>query len=123
MQQHARCKGGQFQFRNLVPKCDVQLWQHAPHVPFDKLQSHTSKQRLSICKLDHSVKDAGVREGRPMYASHRGDTNLWKRNPEQVSGTLAFLLAKDEGRELNLRSAEVLSPRMLTIPQSQESTL
>ena len=105
--EHARTSSGNFSFGNLVPRTDPTLWQHAPHIPFKKLQSQTAVSRLSLCTLDNCLKEARIEDGRPVYASQRGDTNFWRRNPQQISGTLAFMLARDEGREFQLRAEEV----------------
>ena len=45
--------------------------------------------------------------GRTVYASQRGDTNFWRRNPQQVSGTLAFMLTRDECAEFEIRAEEI----------------
>ena len=105
--EHARTSSGSYSFRNLVPRAEPTLWQHAPHIPFDKLQSQTAVSRLSLCTLDNCLKESRIEDGRPVYASQRGDTNFWRRNPQQISGTLAFMLARDEGREFQLRAEEV----------------
>ena len=107
LEERARSAGGKFSQLNLVPSADPTFWQHAPHIPFDKLETQTAVSRLSLCTLENSLKEARMEDGRAMYASQRGDSNFWRRNPQQISGTLAFMLAKDEGREFGIRAEEI----------------
>ena len=104
---HARSSGGRFSLVNLVPTAQPTRWQHVPYVPFDQLKSQTAVSRLSLCKLDNCMEPSGMQGGRTVYASQRGDTNFWRRNPQQVSGTLAFMLTRDECAEFEIRAEEV----------------
>ena len=105
--EHAQTAGGRYSLTNLVPTSQPSRWQNAPHVPFDMLQTHTAQSRLSLCKLDSSIEPGGMQGGRTVYASQRGDSNFWRRNPQQVSGTLAFMLTRDECAEFQLRAEEI----------------
>ena len=104
---HAREAGGRYGPMNLVPKVDVDLWQTAPHVPFDQLVSQDAKGRLSVCKLEGALREGGYVDGRAMYAHVAGETSFWRRNPHQIAGTLAFMLGKDDGSFLKLHASEV----------------
>ena len=83
--EHAQTAGGRYSLTNLVPTSQPSRWQNAPHVPFDMLQTHTAQSRLSLCKLDSSIEPGGMQGGRTVYASQRGDSNFWRRNPQQVA--------------------------------------
>ena len=50
--------------------------------------------------------DSQDQRGRPAYACTGGDTAIWRRQPLQLQTTLAFMLAKDEGRPFRVKAAD-----------------
>ena len=44
--------------------------------------------------------------GRSAYACSVGDTAIWRRQPRQLETTLAFMLARDEGRLFRVKTAD-----------------
>ena len=44
--------------------------------------------------------------GRATYACSVGHTAIWRRQPQQLQSTLAFMLGKDEGRLYRVPAAE-----------------
>ena len=97
----------QLNLTNLVPQPDDSLWQHAPEIPFHELRSEDSKGHLSCCNLQSSMKTQQDERGRSAYACSAGETSFWKRQPNQLSSTLAFMLGRDEGKFFHLRAAEL----------------
>ena len=67
-------------------------WQHAPHIPFDAVRADSSLARMSLCKLEHGLKDATFEQGRHKYKESHGEVNFWRRNPHQIASTLAFMV-------------------------------
>ena len=107
LREHARGSNGRFSLSNLVPKPDIQRWQHAPHVPFNDLKTGAATSRLSVCKLDSCMKEGGFKDGRATYTCTRGETNFWRRNVEQIAGTLAFMMDRNEASWCEIRADEV----------------
>ena len=50
--------------------------------------------------------DSQDQRGRPAYACSVGDTAIWRRQPLQLQTTLAFTLAKDEGRLFQVKARD-----------------
>ena len=50
--------------------------------------------------------DSQDQRGRPAYARSVGDTAIWRRQPLQLQTTLAFMLAKNEGRPSRVKAKQ-----------------
>ena len=94
-------------FGNLVPRPDPTRWQTTPEAPFDALRSEEARAAIACCNLDSSMGDSQDQRGRPAYACSVGDTDIWRRQPLQLQTTLAFMLAKDEGRLFRVKAADL----------------
>ena len=105
--EHASNPSGRFSLANLVPAPDVNRWQDAPHVPFHKLKTNAAISRLSVCKLDNCMGEAGFEQGRTTYTCTQGETNFWRRNVQQIAGTLAFMMDRNEASWCEIRAEEV----------------
>ena len=46
-------------------------------------------------------------KGRAAYASSAAETMFFRRQPQQLASTLAFMLGRDEGRMFKIRESEV----------------
>ena len=88
----------------LVPRL---YWQNAPEAPFDQLKTEDARGRLSCCNLDSSMKKKQDYKGRAAYASSAAETVFYRRSPEQLQSTLAFMLGKDGGRHFKFQAAEL----------------
>ena len=95
-------RGGLLSVANLVPRPDPTRWQTTPEAPFQALRSEEARAALACCNLDSSIVDSQDQRGRPAYACSVGDTAIWRRQPLQ--NTLAFMLAKDEGRLFRVKA-------------------
>jgi hypothetical protein len=98
-------------FENLVPRPDPTRWQTTPEAPFQSLRSEEARAALACCNLDSSMQDCHDQRGRPAYACSVGDTAIWRRQPLQLQTTLAFMLAKDEGRLFRVKAADFADVR------------
>ena len=107
LQEHAHVCGGRYTHLNLVPKPDVRRWQHAPHVPFNDLKTGAATARLATCKLQSCMKEGGFQQGRNTYSCTRGETIFWRRNIDQIAGTLAFMMDRNEASWCEIRAEEV----------------
>ena len=85
---------------------DPSRWQTTPEAPFQALRSEEARAALTCCNLDSSMLDSQDQRGRPAYACSGGDTAIWRRQPLQLQTTLAFMLAKDEGRLFRITAAD-----------------
>ena len=87
---HERPNRGRLSGHNLVPKPNHQLWQDAPHVPFNELTTREAQARLSVCRPHCELQDPQVINYKPKYAHLKGDV-LWKRRgPLQLACTAGF---------------------------------
>ena len=50
--------------------------------------------------------DSQDQRGRHAYACSVGDTAIWRRQPLQLQTTLAFMLAKNEGRLFHVKATD-----------------
>ena len=92
---------------NLVPRQDPTRWQTTLEAPFQALRSEEALAALACCNLDSSMVDSqDTQRVRPAYACSVGDTAIWRREPLQFHMTLAFMLAKDEGRLFSVKAAD-----------------
>ena len=80
---------------NLVPRPDRQYWQNAPAAPFEDLCTDAAHGVLSCCNLKSSMLDHQDERGRTAYKCSAGETNFWRRQPTQISGTLAFMMGQE----------------------------
>ena len=78
-------------------------WQTTPEALFQALRSEEARAALACCNLDSSMVDSHDQRGRPAYACSVGDAAIW-RQPLQLQTTLAFMLAKDEGRLFHVKA-------------------
>ena len=85
--------------------------QTTPEAPFQSLRSEEARAALACCNLDSSMQDCHDQRGRPAYACSVGDTAIWRRQPLQLQTTLAFMLAKDEGRLFRVKAADFADVR------------
>ena len=92
-------------FENLVSRPDPSRWQTTPEATFQALRSEEARAALACCNLDSSMVDSQDQRGRPAYAGSVGDTAIWRRQSLQLQTTLAFMLAKDEGRLFRVKAA------------------
>ena len=90
----------------MVPRPNPELWQDAPHVPFDKLVSDDAQARLSACRPISGIEEAGVIGGVPTYAHNTGEVNMRRRAPLQVASTLGFVLNQRGGDFMKLSPEE-----------------
>ena len=102
-----RQRGTKLSFTNLVPQPRPQYWQSAPEAPFADLKTEDARGRLSCCNLTSSMKQHQDEKGRAAYASSAAETVFFRRQPQQLATTLAFMLGRDEGRMLRIREAEI----------------
>ena len=91
---------------NLVPKPDPDMWQDAPHLPFDELKSTEAQNRLSACRPISGMREAGVVGGVPTYAHNTGEVNMRRRATMQVASTLGFVLNQRGGKFMGITPAE-----------------
>ena len=101
-----RQRGKSLMFCNLVPVPDPSLWQSTPEAPFREVQSEPGRAALACCNLHSSMVEGQDERGRAAYACSVGDTAIWRRQPQQLQSTLAFMLGKDEGRLYRVPTAE-----------------
>jgi hypothetical protein len=99
-QHHERKVEGAFGLTNLVPCPMPELWQDAPHVPFDKLISDESQARLSVCRPHHNIVPAQVVGGSCRYAHNQGDVCFARRGPSQLARTVGFVVGRNDGEHL-----------------------
>ena len=102
-----RQRGPRLSLANLVPQPKPQYWQAAPEAPFADLKTEDARGRLSCCNLISSMKRHQDEKGRAAYASSAAETVFFRRQPQQLATTLAFMLGRDEGRMLRIREAEI----------------
>ena len=102
---HARAPGGIQSRSILVPEPIPQLWQNAPHVPFDRLKSSAAAARLSVCRPQCDLRAAHP-DGGGTYAHITGDVIFRRRAPLQLASTMGFVLNKREGRFMGLTEEE-----------------
>ena len=93
-------------FENLVPRPDPSRWQTTTEAPFHTLRSEEARAAFACCNLDSSMQDSQDQRGRPAYACFVGDTAIWRRQPLQLQTTLAFMLAKDDGRLFRVKATD-----------------
>jgi hypothetical protein len=106
-QQESKVALGKFAKSNLVPKPRTELWQNTPEAPFHALNSEDARGHLSCCQLHSSMQKTGDQQRRASYVCSAGETTFWRRQPKQMSSTLAFMLHKDEGQFCKIRASEV----------------
>ena len=97
---------GPLSLGNLVPRPDPTRWQTTPEAPFQALRSEEARAALACCNLDSSMVDSKDLRGRSACACSVGDTAIWRRQPRQLETTLAFMLARDEGRLFRVKTAD-----------------
>ena len=102
-----RQRGSDLRFGNLVPQPQPQYWQDTPEAPFADLKTEDARGRLSCCNLISSMKKHQDEKGRAAYASAAAETVFFRRQPQQLAITLAFMLGRDQGRLLSIKSSEV----------------
>ena len=95
------------EFGNLVPVPRPQFWQNAPEVAFDELASEDAKGHLSCCNLHSAMECHADEKGRSAYSYASGESAIWRRQPKQLSSTLAFMYGRDEGKLYKVRSDEL----------------
>ena len=93
--------------KNLVPTPDSELWQVCPEAPFMELTSEAAKGALACCNLRSSLQRGQDERGRAAYACSAGETVFYRRQPQQLSSTLAFMLGHDDSRFFRLRATDV----------------
>ena len=108
-------------FANFVPHPDPSRWQTTPEAPFQALRSEEARTALACCNLDSSMVDSQDQRGRPAYACSVGDTAIWRRQPLQLQTTLAFMLAKDEGRLFRVKAADFADVRKCLVLSRQNN--
>jgi len=91
---------------NLVPMPNPDMWQDAPHLPFDELKSSEAQNRLSACRPISGMREAGVVGGVPTYAHNTGEVNMRRRATLQVASTLGFVLNERGGKFMGITAAE-----------------
>ena len=100
-------RGTKLNFANVVPKPQGEYWQSAPEAPFADLKTEDARGRLSVCNLISSMKKHQDEKGRAAYASSAAETVFFRRQPEQLATTLAFMLGHNEGQVFRIRESEV----------------
>jgi hypothetical protein len=70
---HSRSNDDSFSAENLCPVPVPQLWQDAPHVPFDELVSPDSQGRLALCRPLSGLQSSTTIDGLEKYAHISGD--------------------------------------------------
>ena len=93
--------------RNLVPRPQPEYWQNAPEAPFRELRSEASRSQLACCNLQSSMLQHQDERGRAAYACAAGETYFWRRHPDKIANTLAFMLSQEAEEHERVRSAEV----------------
>ena len=89
---HTREVPGAFSRDNLVPTPVPELWQDAPHVPFEKLRSTDAQARLSVCRPRSALEEPNMKTGVGRYAHLTGDAMYYRRAPQQLNSMLGFVL-------------------------------
>ena len=102
-----RQRGTKLNLANVVPQPQPQYWQSTPEAPFADLKTEDARGRLSCCNLISSMKKHQDEKGRAAYASSAAETVFYRRQPQQLATTLAFMLGRDEGRMVRIRESEV----------------
>ena len=105
---HSRSNEAPFSADNLCPKPIPQLWNNAPHVPFDKLKSPAAQQRLALCRPISGIEESTIVGGLEKYAHSSGDVSFCKRAPWQIASTMGFVLNKSTGSFMGLTEEERL---------------
>ena len=105
---HSRSNEAPFSADNLCPKPIPQLWNNAPHVPFDKLKSPAAQQRLALCRPISGIEESTIVGGLEKYAHSSGDVSFCKRAPWQIASTMGFVLNKNTGSFMGLTEEELL---------------
>ena len=100
-------RGAKLSFANAVPRPQPQYWQSAPEAPFADLKTEDARGRLSCCNLISSMKKHQDEKGRAAYASSAAETVFFRREPEQLASTLAFMLGRHKGQVFRIRESEV----------------
>jgi len=100
-------RGTKLNLANLVPEPDPDYWQTAPDAPFAELQTEDARGHLACCNLISSMKKHQDEKGRTAYASSAAETVFFRRNPEQLATTLAFMLGRDEGQMAKIKQSEI----------------
>ena len=71
--QHSLSNEDCFGLNNLCPVPVPQLWQDAPHVPFDELKSPDAQGRLALCRPISGMQQSCLIDGLEKYAHISGD--------------------------------------------------
>ena len=95
--------------RNLVPRPQPQYWQNAPEAPLHMLKSEASRAHLACCNMQSSMLLHQDERGRAAYACAAGETHFWRRHPDKVANTLAFMLGEESAEMERVRGAKVLT--------------
>jgi hypothetical protein len=96
-----------FSLDNLVPTPKHELWQNVPQAPFHELQTEDAKGHLACCNLHSALQPHHDERGRVSYALAAGETSFWRRQPRQLSSTLAFMLDRNEGAFYKVKASEL----------------
>ena len=104
-------RGHKLKFENLVPTPQSELWQDTPEAPFSNLVSESARGHLSCCNLQSSMREQQAERGRAAYSCSAGEMVFSRRQPSQLSSTMAFILGKDEGQFCRVRASELAGLR------------
>ena len=100
-------RGRKLKFDNLVPTPQADRWQDTPEAPFSKLVTESAKGHLSCCNLQSSMQEHQDSRGRAAYSCSAGETIFSRRQAQQLSSTMAFMLGRDEGQFCRVRASEL----------------
>ena len=100
-------RGSRLSFANLVPQPQPLYWQNAPEAPFEDVKTEDARGHLSCCNLISSMKQHQDEKGRAAYASSAAETVFYRRQPQQLASTLAFMFGRDGGQFYKIRESEV----------------
>ena len=108
-QKHLKIVPGEFSVDNLVPAPRPELWQDAPHVPFDVLQSKEALGRLSLCRPIDEITEAQPGDYKAQYPHNVGPVSFKKRGPWQLMETFGFMVNRQgkRGEHMHLKPEEL----------------